>query len=180
MMLLDTIQLRTSKNKIKQLTHTFKIMNITQLKQHIRPSIENEYYIDLSSQLIQAPNGLVEYNQLIRTNVLDLPGIYMWEIPTTEEVIYIGMAGKIKQTGQLVNHSVRKRLMASRGKDPETKRDILTNTYIKNIFTHETIDSLHIHVVHLIPNAVPAFIEAHLLNSYFQQNNLLPRYNHSF
>ena len=155
-------------------------MNITQLKQHIRPFIENEYYIDLSSQLIQAPNGLAEYNHLIRTQVLDLPGIYMWELPATEEVIYIGMAGKIKQTGQLVNHSVRKRLMASRGKDAETKRDILTNAYIKNIFTHENIESLHIHVVHLIQNAVPAFIEAHLLNSYFQQNSLLPRYNHSF
>ena len=67
------------------------------------------------------------YDLQSRTNLGDI-----WENFDTGIVWYIGMAGKINQRGDLVNHSVKKRLQASRKKDDLTGRDIQTNKYIYN------------------------------------------------
>jgi len=42
----------------------------------------------------------------------------------TGSIVYIGMSGKIKTNSTLGDHSVRKRLLASRGKDKKTNKDI--------------------------------------------------------
>jgi hypothetical protein len=69
--------------------------------------------------------------------------------------------------------------LASRGKDLLGK-DIQTNQYIKDILNQDNIEALNIHVFHLKENQIPGFIEAVLINSYFQEKNRLPRYNSSF
>ncbi|MBK8820612.1 MAG: hypothetical protein IPN49_16575 [Saprospiraceae bacterium] len=41
---------------------------------------------------------------------------FTFGLKRTEEVVYIGMAGKIKTDGTIGDHSIQKRLIASRGK----------------------------------------------------------------
>jgi hypothetical protein len=89
------------------------------------------------------------------------------------------MAGKVKTNGEFANHSVQKRLLASRGKYLLGK-DIQTNQYIKDILNQDNIEALNIHVFHLKENQLPGFIEAVFINAYFQEKNCLPRYNSSF
>jgi hypothetical protein len=125
-------------------------------------------------------NGLKNYNIKIRNFVKDLPGIYIWENADNGEVLYIGMAGKVNQQGNLVNHSVKKRLQASRGKDPETNREILTNKFIRNIMTELNCTNLNIHIIHLQQRQIPGYAEAVLINAFYQFNGFLPKYNSAF
>ena len=155
-------------------------MNVIDLKELIRNVISAEYSVIIRNEIISANNGLKEYNNLIRNQVQDLAGIYIWENADNGEVLYIGMAGKVNQQGVLVNHSVRKRLQASRGKDPVTGRDILTNQYIRDLMLQENCNQLNIHVIHLQSGQIPGYVEAVLINSFYQQNRLLPRYNNAF
>ena len=155
-------------------------MNVTELKEIITDLINIEYTIQIPFQTISADNGLQEYNRIVREHVLDLTGIYIWENFDTGIVWYIGMAGKINQQGDLVNHSVKKRLQASRKKDDLTGRDIQTNRYIYNLMVQENCSQLNIHVIHLENGQIPGFVEAILLNAFYQRNRSLPLYNSAF
>jgi hypothetical protein len=155
-------------------------MNAIELINSIQDFINAEYFVTINNEMIFANNGLTEYNNLIRDQVQDLTGVYIWENADNNEVLYIGMAGKINQQGELVNHSVRKRLIASRGRDEITRRDIQTNQYIRNLMIAENCNQLNIHVIHLVDNQIPGFIEAVLINNFYQQNGILPKYNSAF
>jgi hypothetical protein len=156
------------------------IMNINELKRLIRTFINDCYYVPINHEMIFADNGLRTFNALIRDEVQDLAGVYIWENNDNNEVLYIGMAGKVNQQGMLVNHSIRNRLQASRGKDTETGKDILTNRYIRYLMAHENSSQLNIHVIHLQDGQIPGYIEAVLINEFYQRNGILPRYNHMF
>ncbi len=90
------------------------------------------------------------------------------------------MAGKIKTDGTLGDHSLQKRLLASRGKDKETKKDIQTNDFVKNIMRENEINSLEIFIMYSKTNEPPAYLEALLLYKYYKANKNLPKLNNSF
>jgi len=154
-------------------------MNIENLHELIKEIISENYIVKINRESLIRINGLKEFNKKIRLNIKDEIGVYIWENDSTKEILYIGMAGKVKTNGEFVNHSVQKRLLASRGKDLLGK-DIQTNQYIKDILNQDNIEKLNINVFHLKENQIPGFIEAELINAYFQEKKCLPKYNVKF
>jgi|SRR5690348_13504058 len=120
------------------------------------------------------------YNQTIRQKVDRRFGVYIWIDKEKEEIVYIGMAGKIKTDGTLGNHSIQNRLLASRGKDKVTKKDIQTNDYIKALMVRNNIMTLDFYIIYSKQDEPPAYIEALLLYRYYKQNKRLPKFNNSF
>ncbi|WP_028668834.1 hypothetical protein [Runella zeae] len=120
------------------------------------------------------------YNQTIRQQVERKHGVYIWIDKDTEEIVYIGMAGKIKTDGTLGDHSIQNRLLASRGKDKMTKKDIQTNDYIKGLMSEHNIKTLDFYIIYSKQDEPPAYIEALLLYKYYKQNRRLPKFNSSF
>ena len=154
-------------------------MKIASLTEIVKDQISDYYVLRITRNLINSNNGLGDFNKAIRDNVKNQIGIYIWENHDNNEILYIGMAGKVKNNGEFVNHSVRQRLLASRGKD-EKGIDIQTNKYVQNIILENAISQVNFHVYHLKENQIPGFIEAVLINAYFQKNKCLPKYNSSF
>ena len=154
-------------------------MKFESLNELVKHAISTEYKVQIYREMLNTKNGKQEFNKVIRAKVQNQIGVYLWENSKTKEILYIGMAGKVKPNGEFVNHSVQKRLLASRGKDLLGK-DIQTNQYIKDILNQDNIEELNIHVFHLKENQIPGYIEAVLINAYFQENKCLPRYNSNF
>ena len=90
------------------------------------------------------------------------------------------MAGKVKTDGHWGNHCVQQRLLASRGKDPVTAKDIQTNDYIRQVMDNYKIDALEIQVLELKEGQLPSYAEAVMLNYYYQQSRCLPILNKAF
>ena len=155
-------------------------MRKSELLQTITQIIDHHYHLSISFAEIQGDQGLREFNRFIRQSIEDLPGLYLWENSDNEEIIYIGMAGKVNQEGQIAGHTVRNRMQASRKKDPVTQRDITTNKYLRDFMSQNRITQINIHVVHLITGELPGFAEAVMMNAYFQHNGILPRLNKAF
>jgi len=155
-------------------------MNILELKGIIQNHILIENLVIVQLNEMNQNNGLKRYNKIIRNSVQDLPGIYIWENELSREILYIGMASKINQQGEITTHSVQKRLQASRGKDPITKKDIQTNKYIFDLMINENCNQLNMHIIHLQPSQMPGYVEAVLINAFYQRNGVLPRYNNAF
>lgn len=90
------------------------------------------------------------------------------------------MAGKIKTDGTLGDHSVQNRLLASRGKNKSTKKDIQTNDYDNDFMSKNNIETLNFYILYSKTEEPPAYIEALLLYKYYNKNNRLPKLNNSF
>ncbi|MCW3075226.1 MAG: hypothetical protein JWP69_2295 [Flaviaesturariibacter sp.] len=97
-----------------------------------------------------------------------------------EEVIYIGMAGKIKSNGTFCDHTLCDRLTASRGRDKLTEVDIQMNDYVKKFMAEKIIEILDIHIFYTKEGEPPSFVEALLLYNYFKKNRRLPILNKAF
>jgi hypothetical protein len=134
----------------------------------------------INKELFNNTDGRKLYNKRIRDKVLDKYGVYIWTDSKTDEIFYIGMAGKIKTDGSLSNHSIQKRLLASRGKDKNTKKDIQTNDYIKKFMIDNDIKSMNFYVLYLEKEVPPSYVEALLLNSFYNKKKCLPKLNKSF
>lgn len=134
----------------------------------------------INKELFDKLDGRKLYNKKIRDKVLDKFGVYIWTDSNTDEIFYIGMAGKIKTDGSLSNHSVQKRLLASRGIDKNTKKDIQTNDYIKRFMIDSKIESLNFHILYSKDDIPPAYLESVLLYEFHKQKKCLPRLNNSF
>jgi hypothetical protein len=119
------------------------------------------------------------YNRLIRETVADRVGCYLWINNRNSEIIYIGMAGKVKQDGSIGNHSLPKRLIASRVKDGND-RDVLTNDYIRSYMEDNEIEELLIKVLYTFDSSPPTYVESLLLNQFLSLNNCLPALNSAF
>lgn len=154
-------------------------MKIESLTEIVKDQISDYYVLQITCGLLDSNDGLGDFNKEIREKVKNQIGIYIWENNDNNEILYIGMAGKVKNNGEYVNHSVRQRLLASRGKD-ENGKDVQTNKYVQNIIMENSISQINFHVYHLKENQIPGFIEAVLINAYFQKNKCLPKYNSSF
>ncbi len=124
--------------------------------------------------------GREAFNLTIRQYVSKKFGVYIWIDKATDEIVYIGMAGKIKTDGRLSDHSIQSRLLASRGKDKLTKKDIQTNDYIRELMTKNGINSFDFYIMYSKEGEPPAYIEALLLYKYYKKNNRLPRFNNAF
>lgn len=154
-------------------------MTITESMLIANEYIENNIVFEVSQQLFLQPNGRNLYNQLIRNQIpVNTYGVYLWENTETGEIIYIGMAGKIKTNGQLGSHSIENRLIATRGK--VNGRDVLTNDYVNNFMINRNVNSLTFHVLKTNAQTPPSYLEAILLYNFYSQNGLLPILNNSF
>jgi hypothetical protein len=125
-------------------------------------------------------DGRKKFNEIIRKEVEAKYGVYIWVNKKTTEILYIGMAGRIKTDGSWGYHSIQNRLLASRGKDKISRKDIQTNDYINSFMTQNEIDLLDIFIMYSKKHEPPAYIEALLLYKYYKKTNKLPRLNNSF
>jgi hypothetical protein len=155
-------------------------MKIETLTTQIHELTQTGYQFKIHENLFTTPNWKKEFNNRIRQNVRDEIGIYIWTNGDTSEILYIGMAGKLHQNGDFANHTVQKRLLASRGKDSTTGKYIQTNEYIKRTISNIKCSSIDIHVFHTKPNQLPGYVEAVLINAYFQAAKTLPPLNTAF
>lgn len=154
-------------------------MTITESMLIANEYIENNIVFEVPQQLFLEPNGRNLYNQLIRNQIpVNTYGVYLWENTHTGEIIYIGMAGKIKTNGQLGSHSIENRLIATRGK--VNGRDVLTNDYVNNFMINRNVNSLTFHVLKTNVQTPPSYLEAVLLYNFYSQNGVLPILNNSF
>lgn len=156
-------------------------MTIDELKDIILPFIDIPIInFEIENKIISESKGRKKFNKTIKEKVDAKIGVYVWVEKSTEEVVYIGMAGKIKTDGSIGNHTIRNRLIASRGKNKMTKKYIQTNDYINEFMEKNSIDSLVFYIMYSKEDEPPAYIEALLLYSYFKKNKKLPRLNNSF
>lgn len=156
-------------------------MTIEEIKNLIEPYIdEPTIHFNIEKQIFSEDSGRGIFNKKIKRNVEEKSGIYIWLNTSNNEIVYIGMAGKVKTDGTLSNHSVRKRLLASRGKDKATKKDIQTNDYVRDYMVNNDVESLDFYVMYSKTGEPPAYIEALLLYKYYKKNNRLPKLNNSF
>lgn len=154
-------------------------MTITESMLIANEYIENNIVFEVPQQLFLQPNGRILYNQLIRNQIpVNTYGVYLWENTQTGEIIYIGMAGKVKTNGQLGSHSIENRLVASRGRIDGI--DILTNNYVNNFMQVNNVNSLTFHVLKTNAQTPPSYLEAILLYNFYSLNGVLPILNNSF
>ena len=154
-------------------------MTITESMLIANEYIENNIVFEVPQQLFLEPNGRNLYNQLIRNQIpVNTYGVYLWENTQTGEIVYIGMAGKIKTNGQLGSHSIENRLVATRGRIDGI--DILTNNYVNNFMQVNNVNSLTFHVLKTNVQTPPSYLEAVLLYNFYSQNGVLPILNNSF
>jgi len=156
-------------------------MTIQEIKEIILPYIEEPIIdFEIERQIFSEKNGRKTFNKKIRDKVDKKFGVYVWVDKATNEIVYIGMAGKIKSDGIAGDHSIQDRLLASRGKNEITKKDIQTNDYIRDVMTDKNIETLNFYIMYSRTDEPPAYIEALLLYKYYKRNNRLPKLNYSF
>lgn len=122
----------------------------------------------------------------------NMPAVYTFSINDLENVVYVGMSGKINQRDSQSRWSIRNRLMASRGKDFMGK-DVSTQEFIRQIcvlnrsnikrYNHlvlEDTDDFFIQVYYPKENILCGFLEAYLISEYYIKNTVLPQFNLAF
>lgn len=154
-------------------------MTIPEIMQIAIEYIENNTVFQVPHQLFLQPNGRSVYNQLIRHEIpANSYGVYIWENTNSGEIVYVGMAGKIKTNGLMGSHSLENRLIASRGK--VNGLDILTNDYVFNYMHNNNVNTLTFHVLYTNNQTPPSYLEAILLYNFYSQNGVLPKLNNAF
>ncbi len=156
-------------------------MNIAEIKVLINKYINKPFVeFEINKSIFDDKNGNKNFNKIIRDKVIyNKYGIYVWENAGNKEIIYIGMAGKIKTNGEFVNHSVQKRLQASRIKD-ENNKYIQTNVLVRNLMNKHNIEILNFYVFYTKDRIPPAYLEAILLYNFYKIKFRLPDYNNTF
>jgi hypothetical protein len=156
-------------------------MTIQEIKGIVSPYIDEPIIdFDIEKHIFSENNGREIFNEKIRENVDNKFGVYVWVDTATKEIIYIGMAGKIKADGALGDNSIQDRLLASRGKDKITKKEIQTNDYVRDFMINNNIETLNFYIMYSKTDEPPAYVEALLLYKYFKKNRRLPKLNNSF
>jgi hypothetical protein len=156
-------------------------MKISEIEQIIIEYIPKPIeIISIPKQIFEEGNGRMKFNNKIRDEVERRPGVYVWIDNETEEIIYIGMAGTIKTDGCLREHSIQQRLLASRGKDKYTGKDIQTNDYVYSLMQERGMEIMKIVLIYTKDGEAPAFLEALLLNEFYKRKKYLPILNKSF
>lgn len=156
-------------------------MTLEELFNLATPYIEDLVFkLEINRNIFQSSSGREQYNAIIRKNINNKFGVYVWVIRSTNEIVYVGMAGKIKQDGTLTGHTLQKRLLASRYKDKEIKKYIQTNDFIRDFMVINDVENLDYYVLYSKENEPPSFIEALLLYHLYKNNGKLPSLNNLF
>lgn len=135
----------------------------------------------IQRRIFENETGKELFNETVRQTVTsDRHGVYLWVNSTTSEIVYIGMAGKIKADGTLSNHSIKNRLVAPRTRDKITGKYIQTNDYVNRVMTTSNIDTLEFYIMFARRGEPPAYIEALLLYSYYKKHSRLPKFNNAW
>lgn len=124
-----------------------------------------------------------KYNELIRKKVEKKYGVYIWENEESKEIIYIGMAGKVKQNGMIGDQTIDKRLTATRQQIllNEKKTDVLTGDYLLNKMNDLRFTVTNFYIIYLDPSKYPpTYIESVLLFKFLSKKKQLPILNNSF
>lgn len=124
-------------------------------------------------------NSSLKYRQLIKERIKPLPGVYFFRNYSTQEILYIGMAGKILQSGSLGKQKLQGRLLATRNSIDKVQ-EISTHKFIKLIMNQNHIDSIEIIIIYTKQSIPASYLEALLLYEYYSYNNVLPKYNKKF
>ncbi len=122
-----------------------------------------------------------DYNRIVREKIKSNKlGCYILSTPANEEILYIGMAGKLKTNGEYSKHSIASRLQAPRTKDSVTKKEINTEEYLKHLLDIINEDRLRITVL-TVKNDIPSgYLEAILLYQFYKKHGVLPLLNSAF
>lgn len=102
-------------------------------------------------------------------------GVYIFYDDTNQKIVYIGMAGKIKNDGKPTKQTLSERLRASRGKSFST-----TSKFIENSMIKLGSQKFRIIVLEIKQGELPAYLEASLINNYYKIYNCLPTLNNDF
>lgn len=105
-------------------------------------------------------------------DLLQKYGVYIISDPN-DEVVYIGKAGTIKQAGTYKKQNISKRL-----KNIRDKQD--ANDYFKDYMEDKELDSLTFTCIVTVPTKLPGFVEADLVQKFFDEEKTLPLLNKSF
>jgi hypothetical protein len=154
--------------------HETEIKPFIDLVEHL---IDTHTILQINESLFTPKNI---YNSFIQKNVVEKPGVYIWYDNKNKEVIYVGMAGKIKTSGQLTNHPISQRLQAPRIKDKTTEKEITTKNYIPAILELLELTEIEFYILPCKENEPAAFIESILLYNYFKQHGVLPILNNAY
>ena len=154
-------------------------MTIEEIKELLQPYVYGSDEFEINKEIFDRDRGRSAYNEIIRNSVKGNHGVYLWENSLNGDIVYIGMAGKLKSDGSIGHHSISKRLTASRGKDGN-KKDILTNDYIHYFMKNNKINALNFYVFYSKADEPPAYLESFLLYKFLKRNKRLPKLNTSF
>jgi len=113
------------------------------------------------------------YVNLIRDNVDERPGVYVWTNNENHEIIYIGMSGKINNDGSLGNQLLTGRLQA-------TRENLSTKKYLFKKLKELEIQTMKMSIFYSNENEPASYLEALLLRAYFQETKRLPILNNAF
>ena len=156
-------------------------MTVQEINEIVLPHIDEPIInFEIKKQIFFENNCRKTFNNIIRNNVANKFGAYVWVDKDTNEIVYIGMAGRIKANGTIGKHTIQNRLLASRGKNKLTKKDIQTNEYVQDFMINDNIETLKFYIIYSKNAIPPAFIEAILLYEFYKKNNRLPKLNNSF
>lgn len=126
-------------------------------------------------------NDQKAYNAMVKESIKNEPGVYLWINPNKEnEVVYIGKAGTRQQNGDMKSQTLTGRLKAPRGKNKDTKKDISTYYWLKAEMNSRKIMSLRCYAFYTKDDKTPAYVEALLLQAFYDQKRRLPCLNKSF
>lgn len=125
---------------------------------------------------------IFEVGMKLRTqskDVPELPGIYLIyrKIKSKRELVYIGMAGTMKQNAKFGSQMLRGRINA------KYEKKIYRQQYYTDRMIAEGIDRLDF-VWYVTFNEevkdIPAYVEAVLMQEYFEEHGCLPLWNREF
>lgn len=156
-------------------------MTIQEIKEIVLPYIEGPIIsFEIEKKIFSESNGRKIFNNKIRENVDKKFGVYAWADKVKNEIVYFGMAGKIKADGTMGIHTIQNRLLASRGKNKITKKDVQTNEYVHDFMINNNIETLNFYIMYSKREIPPAYVEAILLYQFYKKNNYLPKLNNSY
>ena len=79
-------------------------MQIEEIKELVKELIEEENILkfEINQEIFQNELGREEFNKTIRIKVEKKLGVYIWVNSENNNIVYIGMAGKLKNNGKFV------------------------------------------------------------------------------
>lgn len=112
-----TVRVYMDTCNITHLNRELTNMDITAVRTILSEHIDGSASFEVNGSVF-IKDGKSNYTRLIRNNIKPgRYGVYVWVNESTNEIIYLGMAGKVKNNGALGDHCLQKRLIATRGKE---------------------------------------------------------------